>query len=71
MPNEVRDALAQAASEEGLSLSGYVRRELEHVARRRQTVRDNAAVIRETQSKVAAHVSREAIRSVLDEDRGS
>jgi hypothetical protein len=34
VPNEVRDALAEAADAEGLWLTGYVRRELEHLARR-------------------------------------
>lgn len=31
-----RDALAEAAQAQGLSLTGYVRRELEHLAKRRR-----------------------------------
>ena len=53
VPDDVRDALAEAADAEGLSLTRYVRRELEHLARRSRRVRDNAAVVRRTQSKSA------------------
>jgi hypothetical protein len=68
--DEVRDALAEAAKAEGLSLTRYVRRELEHLARRSQRVRDNATVARRTQSQVKGHVDREAILSALHEGRG-
>jgi len=56
VPDEVRDGLAEAADAEGLSLSRYVRRELEHLAWRSQRVRDNAAVVRRTQNQVGGHV---------------
>ena len=69
VPDEVRDALAQAADAEGLSLTGYVRRELEHLARRSQRVRDNAAVVRRTQSEVGARIDRDLILSELHEGR--
>jgi hypothetical protein len=65
VPDDVRDALAAAADAEGLSLTGYVRRELEYVARRSQRVRDNAAVLRRTQRRVGARVDRDAILSEL------
>lgn len=42
VPDDVRDALAEAAEAECLSMTGYVRRELAHLARRAQRVRDNA-----------------------------
>ncbi|MGH2914892.1 MAG: hypothetical protein ACRDMX_07880 [Solirubrobacteraceae bacterium] len=71
VPDDVRDALAEAAKEEGLSLSGYVRRELETLATRAQTARRNAAVVRRTQRRVAPGVSREAILSALHEGRTS
>jgi uncharacterized protein (DUF1778 family) len=69
-PDDVRDALAEAAAAEGLSLTGYVRRELEHLARRSQRVRDNAAVVRQTQNQIDAHVDRDLILSTLHDGRG-
>jgi len=69
VPDEVRDALAQAADAEGLSLARYVRRELEHLARRSQRARDNAAVVRRTQSEVGARIDRDLILSELHEGR--
>lgn len=70
VPDEVRDALAEAADAEGLSLTRYVRRELEHLARRSQRVRDNAVVVRQTQSQIGAHVDRDLILSTLHDGRG-
>ncbi len=69
VPDAVRDALAEAAQAQGLSLTGYVRRELEHLAKRAQVTRDNAAVIRQTQAEVAGRVDRRAILSALHEGR--
>lgn len=69
VPDEVRDLLAAAAAAEGLSLAGYVRRELEHLARRAQRVRDNAAVVRHTQRQIAGDVDRQAILTALHEGR--
>ncbi len=70
VPDDVRDALAAAAEAEGMSMTGYVRRELEHLAWRAQRVRHNAAVVRETQNRVGGGVDRNAILSVLHEGRG-
>ena len=69
VPDEVRDALAEAAEAEGLSLTRYVRRELEHLARRGQTVRENAAIVRQTQEQVGRGVDRNAILSALHDGR--
>ena len=69
VPDAVRDALAEAAQAQGLSLTGYVRRELEHLAKRPQVTRDNAALIRQTQTEVAGRVDRRAILSALHEGR--
>lgn len=69
VPDDVRDALADAAKAQGLSLTVYVRRELEHVARRARIVRDNAAAIQSAQTTVDGRVSRDAILSVLHEGR--
>jgi hypothetical protein len=70
VPDDVRDALAEAADAEGLSLTGYVRRELEHLARRSQRVRSNAAIARRTQKQVGARVDRDLILSELHDGRG-
>lgn len=70
VPDEIRDALAEAAAAEGLSLATYVRRELEHLASRAQRVRENAAVIRQAQTQVRSNVDRETILSTLHEGRG-
>jgi hypothetical protein len=70
VPDEVHDALAAEASAQGLSLTRYLLREMGHLARRAQTVRDNASVIRETQAKVGGRVERETILAALREGRG-
>lgn len=69
VPDDVRDALAEAAEAEGLSMTRYVRRELEHLARRSRRVRENEAVIRETQRQVGGPVERASILSALHEGR--
>lgn len=70
VPDEVHDALAQAAQAQGLSLTKYVLRELEHLALRPQVVRDNAVTIRRTQHKVQGRPDRQMILAVLHEGRG-
>lgn len=70
VPDEVHDALAQAAEAEGLSLTRYMLRELEHLAKRAQIVQNNATVIRRTQSRVQGKPDRGTILSVLREGRG-
>lgn len=70
VPDDVHDALTTAARAQGLSLARYVLRELEHLGKRAQVVRDNAAVIRQTQAKVAGQPDRDTILSVLHEGRG-
>lgn len=69
VPDDVHDALAEAAQAQGLSLTRYMLRELEHLAKRAQIVQDNARVIRRTQSEVEGRADRDTILSVLDEGR--
>lgn len=69
VPDDVRDALARAAEAEGLSMTGYVRRELEHLARRSERARENAAVARESQRQIGGPVDRAMILAVLHEGR--
>ncbi len=70
VPDEVHSALVKAAQGEGLSLTKYILRELEHLAQRPQVVRDNATSIRRTQQKVQGRPDRELILAVLHEGRG-
>lgn len=70
VPDDVHDALAEAAKARGLSLTRYMLRELEHLANRPQIVRDNAAVVLRTQAKVGGNPDRDAILALLHEGRG-
>ena len=70
VPDDVHDALADAAQAQGLSLTRYMLRELEHLAKRSETVQANATVIRQTQAKVRGHVDRDTILATLHEGRG-
>ncbi|MEH0109508.1 hypothetical protein V6N00_07290 [Tersicoccus sp. MR15.9] len=70
VPDDVHDAIARAARAEGLSLTRYMHRELEHLARRAQIVRDNVEVIHRTQERVRGRTDRDTIQAVLHEGRG-
>jgi uncharacterized protein (DUF1778 family) len=70
VPDEVHEALTDAAAAQGLSLTRYMLREIEHLARQAQVVRNNAAVIRETQAKVRGRAGRDLILTTLREGRG-
>jgi len=70
VPDDIHDTLAKAAEVEGVSLTRYMLRELRHIANRAQAVRDNAAVIRDTQAKVQGHVDRDTILKALHDGRG-
>ena len=70
VPDDVHDGLVDAAAAQGLSLTRYLVRELEHLARRAQMVDANAAVIRQTQAKVRGRVDRDTILTALHEGRG-
>ncbi len=70
VPDDVDEALADAAASQGLSLTRYMLRELEHLAKRAQAVHANAAVIRQTQARVRGHVDRDTILTALHEGRG-
>ena len=69
--DDVHAALADAAEAQGLSLTRYMLRELEHLAKRAQAVHANAAVIRQTQAKVRGHVDRDTILTALHDGRGA
>ncbi|MFC6014535.1 FitA-like ribbon-helix-helix domain-containing protein [Nocardia lasii] len=70
VPDDVHDALSAAAAAEGLSLTRYLLRELDQVARRTQIARHNSTVIHRTRDEVGATVDRETVLSALREGRG-
>ena len=70
VPDDVHKALTDAAEAEGLSLTRFMLRELEHLAKRAEVVHANATVIRQTQAKVRGHVARGDILTALHEGRG-
>ncbi len=70
VPDEVHEALAHTAGAQGLSLTRYLLRELEHLARQPQIARANATVIRTTQAQVQGGVDRDTILAALHEGRG-
>ena len=69
VPDDVHDALVDAAAAHGLSLTRYLVRELETVANRAEATRGNAAVIRHTQAQVRGTVDRETILAELHAGR--
>lgn len=69
VPDDVHELLVDAASKQGLSLTRYALRELEHSAKRAAVVRANADVVRETQSIVRGRVDRQTILDALREGR--
>lgn len=70
VPDDVHDELNAVAREEGLSLTRFVRRELEQVAARRRRAEHNARVLRDAQEQIPTRVDREAILEALHEGRG-
>lgn len=70
VPDAVHRELSEAAAAEGVSLTRYLQRELEQLARRARVVRDNATAVRETQAAVGGAVDRNTILATLDEARG-
>lgn len=65
VPTDVHDALVEAANAQGQSLTGYLLRELENVAKRAHAVQDNARIIRQTQELVAPHLIDSEVTHVL------
>jgi len=69
VPDDVHDALREAAEVRGLSLTKYMLREMEQLARRAQSVADNAAVVRETQARVRGGVDRDTVLAAVHSGR--
>ena len=71
VPDAVHNALVEAAEAQGLSLTRYMQRELQHLAERAQMVQGNAEIVRRTQARVKGHSDRDTILAVLHEGRGA
>jgi len=70
VPDDVHDALRDAAEARGLSLTKYMLGELERLAKQAQVVHDNAAIVRQTQARVGGGADRGTILAALREGRG-
>lgn len=70
VPDHVHDELRAVAREEGLSLTRFVRRELEQVAARRRRAEHNARVLLDAQEQIPTRVDRRTILDALHEGRG-
>lgn len=70
VPDDVHAALVAAADDAGLSLTRYVLRELEGIAKRGEAVRHNAKVILQAQAEIGGRADRDTILAVLHEGRG-
>ncbi|GEK79563.1 hypothetical protein [Agrococcus baldri] len=69
VPDDVHAALTAAAESRGLSLTKFVQRELERVARVDFEVQHNLAVIREVQAQIETKVDTDTILAALHEGR--
>lgn len=70
VPDDVHAAIARAAEERGLSLTGYLKLELTQLARRAAVVEHNVGVVRRSQARVGVPVDRAELQAALHEERG-
>ncbi|MFT4088179.1 MAG: hypothetical protein QM658_13720 [Gordonia sp. (in: high G+C Gram-positive bacteria)] len=69
LPDDAHEALVRAAEVRGMSLTRYVRSELEAVARRSEAARLNADVVWATKQALTGQVDRAAILDAVARDR--
>lgn len=69
VPDRVHAALADAAAAEGLSLTGYLQRELTWLADRPTIARHNLDVIQTTRENVRVVVETQSVADALAEGR--
>jgi hypothetical protein len=69
VPDRVHAALVEAAEAEGLSLTGYLQRELTWLADQPAIARHNMDVIYATQAAIGVSLDRETIAQALAEGR--
>jgi hypothetical protein len=69
VPDEVHDKLTGLAEDQGLSLSAFMRREMEHMARRAEAAQRNTEILRAARRKIRSRVSTEEIVAAVHEGR--
>lgn len=67
--DETYESLSRQADRRGLSLSQYLREELDALARRNESIAHNLRLVREAQTDPGRKVSRAAILAALHEGR--
>lgn len=69
VPDEVHASLVEAAEAAGLSLTGYLQRELTVLANRETIIRHNMDVIHAAQAKIGVQIDRQTILDAIHEGR--
>lgn len=69
VPDQVHATLVEAATAEGLSLTGYLQRELTGLARRAAIVQHNMDVVHAAQASIAVQLDRRTILAAIEEGR--
>jgi hypothetical protein len=69
VPDEVHDKLAGLAEDQGLSLSAFMRREMEHMAHRSEAAQRNTEVLRAARKKIRSRVPTEKIVAAVHDGR--
>ncbi len=69
VPDEVHDKLTGLAEDQGLSLSAFMRREMEHMARRLEAAHRNTEIVRAARKKIPSRVPTEEIVAAVHEGR--
>lgn len=69
VPDEVHDKLSSLAGEHGLSLSAFMRQEMEHMARRAEAAHRNLEIIRTARKTIRSRVPTEEIVAAVHEGR--
>ncbi len=69
VPDEVHDKLTGLAEDQGLSLSAFMRREMEHMAQRAEAAHRNSEIVRAARKKIRSRVPTEEIVAAVHEGR--
>jgi plasmid stability protein len=69
VPDEVHEKLSGLAGEHGLSLSAFMRKEMEHMARRAEVAQRNTEIIKAAREKILSRVPTEEIVAAVHEGR--
>lgn len=69
VPDEVHDKLVGLAEDQGLSLSAFMRREMEHVALRAEAAHRNTEVVRAARKKIRSRVPTDEVVAAVHAGR--